>query len=333
MTIRLNAEAIIAGVNLAEVEDTNDSAQAGAYDRLRALSDAELAQAFEDVWPTFAQGLRFSAGDEPVAFRLDRVEVTPENNVELPRDTVVTFIGMLPPNDAAIQMGWDAAYGTLVLRQSEDVDAPFTGLLAPGELSPALPRTGSFEETAFENFTRYLISGFDHIIPKGLDHILFVLGLFFFSTQLRPLLIQVTCFTLAHTITLALATLEIVNIPGSIVEPLIALSIVYVAVENIFARRMTPWRPFVIFGFGLLHGLGFASVLGEFGLEPSRFIASLVAFNIGVEVGQLAVILVAFLAVGLWFGQKDWYRARVAIPASLAIALVGAYWSFERVFL
>lgn len=333
MTIRLNAEAIIAGVNLAEVADTNDSARAEDYDALRALSDSALAQTFENAWPGFASGLTLRAGDVTLTPLLREVEVVTEENPENPRDTLVRFFAPLPPGDAPLRIGWDVSFGALVLRQSETVDQPFTGIIEPGELSPPLPRDGSFEETGWQNFMRYLVSGFDHIIPKGLDHILFVLGLFFFSTQMRPLLIQVSAFTVAHTITLALATLGIVNIPGSIVEPLIALSIVYVAVENVFARRMTPWRPFVIFGFGLLHGLGFASVLGEFGLEPSRFIASLIAFNIGVEVGQLTVIALAFLAVGLWFGDKDWYRSRIAIPASLVIALIGAYWSFERVFL
>ncbi|MEL7258458.1 MAG: HupE/UreJ family protein [Pseudomonadota bacterium] len=333
MTIRLNAEAILAGVDLSEVEDTNDSAQAGDYDALRALSDSDLANAFRETWPAFANGLALRAGDLALTPVLGKIDVVPEDNAENPRDTMVSLSAVLPPGSDPLQIGWDARFGTLVLRQSETVESPFTGIIEPGALSPPLPREGSFQETAGQNFMRYLISGFDHIIPKGLDHILFVLGLFFFSMQMRPLLIQVSAFTVAHTITLALATLGVVNIPGSIVEPLIALSIVYVAVENIFARRMTPWRPFVIFGFGLLHGLGFASVLGEFGLEPSRFIASLIAFNIGVEVGQLTVIALAFLAVGLWFGQKDWYRARIAIPASVIIALIGAYWSFERVFL
>ncbi len=333
ITIRLNAEAILAGVNLSEVEDTNDSAQAADYDALRAMSDDGLQDAFQQAWPAFADGLTLRAGEITLTPLLRDVEVVPEDNIEVPRDTIVVIATPLPPGDTAVQIGWGSEFGTLVLRQSETVKEPFTGIIEPGALSPPLPRDGSFEESGWQNFTRYLISGFDHIIPKGLDHILFVLGLFFFSMQMRPLLIQVSAFTVAHTITLALATLEIVNIPGSIVEPLIALSIVYVAVENVFARRMTLWRPFVIFGFGLLHGLGFASVLGEFGLEPSRFIASLIAFNIGVEVGQLTVIAAAFLAVGLLFGQKEWYRARIAIPASLVIALIGAYWSFERVFL
>ncbi len=123
------------------------------------------------------------------------------------------------------------------------------------------------------------------------------------------------------------------TIPGSIVEPLIAASIVYVAVENILTDGLSRWRPFVIFGFGLLHGLGFASVLGEYGLPSNQFFPALIGFNIGVELGQLTVIAIAFAAVGYWFRDKPWYRARIAIPASVLIALVGAYWFVERVFL
>ena len=332
LSIRLNAEAILAGVDLEAVEDTNDSPVVADYDQLRALSDAELAAQFRDAWPSLAQGFTLRAGGTVLTPDLQNIEVIAEPNAELPRDTLVTLSAALPETANTVQIGWQPSFGSLVLRQEAATEDAFTGMIAPGDLSPEIPVAGGFQETALENFTRYLISGFDHIIPKGLDHILFVLGLFFFSTALRPLLIQVTAFTLAHTITLALATLNIVNVPGSIVEPLIAASIVYVAVENIFVRRMTPWRPVVIFGFGLLHGLGFASVLGEFGLDPSRFVASLVAFNIGVEVGQLTVIALAYLAVGYWFGQKDWYRARIAIPASCVIALIGAYWCIERVF-
>ena len=132
-------------------------------------------------------------------------------------------------------------------------------------------------------------------------------------------------------VVLRLVTKKTIDGGGSIVEPLIAASIVYVAVENIFAKGLNPWRPFVIFGFGLLHGLGFASVLGEFGLPDGQFIPALIAFNIGVELGQLTVIALAFLAVG-WFARKSWYRAGIAIPASCIIAAVGAYWCIERVF-
>jgi hypothetical protein len=120
---------------------------------------------------------------------------------------------------------------------------------------------------------------------------------------------------------------------GSIVEPLIAASIAFVAIENVLNDRLSRWRPFVIFGFGLLHGLGFASVLADFGLPEDQFIPALIGFNVGVELGQLAVIAMAFLAVGVWFGAKPWYRARIAIPASVAIGLVGAFWVVERTLL
>jgi hypothetical protein len=107
-----------------------------------------------------------------------------------------------------------------------------------------------------------------------------------------------------------------------------------VAIENIFMKgQLTPWRPFLIFGFGLLHGLGFASVLEEFGLPQHGFVAALIGFNIGVELGQLFVIAVAFLAVGLWFGNKPWYRRVIAVPASAAIAMMGIWWVIERTIL
>ena len=181
-----------------------------------------------------------------------------------------------------------------------------------------------------EKFFLFTKAGIEHIIPKGTDHILFVLGLFFSSLLLRPLLWQVTAFTLAHTITLALAALGFVQIPGNIVEPLIALSIVWIAVENCLFKQTNKWRPFIVFGFGLLHGLGFAAVLGAYGLPKGNLVPSLLAFNIGVEIGQLLVLVVAALLV-YFIRDKSWYRKRIQIPASLMIALVGLFWFIERV--
>ena len=178
-----------------------------------------------------------------------------------------------------------------------------------------------------------MVSGFEHIIPLGADHILFVLGLFFFSLHLGPLLWQVTAFTLAHTATLALATLGVVSVSPAVVEPLIALSIAYVGVENVLRPRLGWWRPGVVFGFGLLHGLGFASVLSDVGGETGNLVARLLGFNLGVELGQLAVIALAFVALALPFGRKPWWRSHIAVPASLAIAAVGAWWTVERTVL
>ena len=174
----------------------------------------------------------------------------------------------------------------------------------------------------------FIKAGFEHIIPEGLDHILFVLGLFFSSLKFRSLLIQVTAFTLAHSITLALAAIGLVKLQLSVVEPLIFLSIVWVAFENTLFKQTTKWRPLVVFSFGLLHGLGFAALLTEYGLPKDSFISLLLAFNIGVELGQLAVLLIAFILVrAILIKSKN--KNRLKIPASIAIGSVGLFWFIE----
>lgn len=183
-----------------------------------------------------------------------------------------------------------------------------------------------------QRFLLFIKAGIEHIIPKGLDHILFVLGLFFSSLIIGSLLWQVTSFTLAHTVTLALAALGIIQAPGNIVEPLIAFSIIYVAIENCFFKETNKWRPLIVFSFGLLHGLGFAAVLNEYGLPENGLVPTLLAFNIGVELGQLIVLFSA--AALFWFiRKKSWYRLWVQIPASVMIALVGLFWFIERAIL
>jgi HupE/UreJ protein len=187
--------------------------------------------------------------------------------------------------------------------------------------------------TRAEVIAHYSKLGYTHILPGGLDHILFVLGIFLLSLKLKPVLMQVTAFTVAHSITLGLTIYGVVSLSPRVVEPLIALSIVYVAVENLFVTEFRPWRLAVVFTFGLLHGMGFAGVLRELGLPRSEFLTALVSFNVGVEAGQLSVIALASLAVGLRFGGKSWYRSRIAVPASALIALIGGWWTIQRIFL
>lgn len=177
----------------------------------------------------------------------------------------------------------------------------------------------------------YLKEGFQHILPLGFDHILFVLGLFLFSPKLKPVLLQATAFTVAHTVTLGLSVYQIINPPASIVEPLIALSIAYVALENIFAQKIKSTRIAVVFLFGLVHGMGFASALGELGLPQNRFFSSLLLFNIGVELGQITVILAAWLLLAKWLGNKPCYRKAVVIPLSVAILFISLYLLVARV--
>lgn len=172
--------------------------------------------------------------------------------------------------------------------------------------------------------------GYAHIVPKGLDHILFVLGIFLLSRRVRPLLWQVSAFTIAHSITLGLSLYGVARLPSSVVEPLIALSIVYVALENLVTSQLTPWRLVLVFGFGLLHGMGFAGVLQELTLPNGEFLTALVAFNVGVEAGQLTVIGGAMLLVGGWAANRERYRRMVVVPGSVVIAAVGLFWTIER---
>lgn len=171
--------------------------------------------------------------------------------------------------------------------------------------------------------------GFAHVIPLGLDHILFVLGVFLMTRAWKPLLLQVSAFTIAHTLTLWLASAGIVRISASIVEPVIAASIVAIAVENIFHKRFTHWRLLVVFAFGLIHGLGFAGVMSTRLDSTSSLVVGLLGINVGVELGQLAIIGVALLAT-CWISDPAAYRKRVVIPGSILIALAGIWWVVER---
>ena len=183
--------------------------------------------------------------------------------------------------------------------------------------------------TAGQTAGRFLRLGFGHILPEGLDHVLFVLGLALLSPRLSPLLAQVTAFTLAHTVTLALAVYSVLSLPSRVVEPLIAASIVYVAVENLFRREPTWLRLALVFSFGLLHGLGFAGALSEMGWPQGRKLLALLSFNAGVEMGQLTVIAaaVALLAASSRLGIP---RRPVERGLSLAIAAVGLVWFVQR---
>ncbi len=203
-------------------------------------------------------------------------------------------------------------------------------LVTPGAESRPLALSGPLAAPgAGETSRRFLVLGVTHILPYGLDHVLFVAGLALLSPRLGPLLAQVTAFTLAHTVTLALSSYGLVSLPSRIVEPLIALSIVYVGVENAVSPHLRTSRVVLVFAFGLLHGLGFAGVLSEMGLPERHRLLALLAFNIGVELGQLAVIGVAAGAMGLWAASGR-HRQALVRPASLVIAAIGLYWTVRR---
>jgi hypothetical protein len=279
----------------------------------------------------YIDGIELQFDGAPVRPVLSGIDVPPIGDVALSRQTTMRLGGALPAAAKTLTFRYAKRFGSCVVRvrEGERLDAMW---LKNGERSaPYVLGKGFDQRTMADVLLEYAALGFTHIVPLGLDHILFVLGLFLLSTRMAPLLIQVTAFTVAHTLTLALSVYGVVSLPSSVVEPLISASIVYVAVENILTPNLKPWRALVVFGFGLLHGLGFAGVLVEVGLPHGQFVPALVSFNVGVELGQLAVIAIAYLAVGIWGRNRAWYRPRVVIPASATVAAVGLFWTVQRV--
>ena len=198
----------------------------------------------------------------------------------------------------------------------------------------AMPLTELYASpSALDTVGRFIMVGVQHILPGGLDHILFVLAIFLAARRLGALVWQVSAFTLAHTMTLALAATGLVNLSADIIEPVIAFTIAFVAVENLFFKNFIRWRPVVVFVFGLLHGLGFASFFGGLELPSGLFWSALIGFNIGVEIGQLSIIVVAALAVHLLVSggaNSPLYQKWVVRPGSALIGLSGLWWGVSR---
>ena len=345
--LQVNLEALLAGINLDGLANTDDAENGAAYDALRAQPAVQIAGQAGRLLADWNARPLVSAGGTAVLMGLER-SMTADAIASQPRLSLVVLRGTLPPGEDSVTVAWPQGAGPLVLRQ-QGVDAPYTGYLEGGATSDPIDLKGGGAPTGWQVFAEYIIVGFDHILPKGLDHILFVLGLCLLSPRLGPLLWQISAFTAAHTVTLALGGLGLVTLPGSIVEPLIAASIVYVAVENIFGGQgLGRWRAALVFAFGLLHGLGFAGVLGEFGLPEAQFVPALLGFNLGVEFGQITVVLGA--ALFFWLAlqvtrsvtlegeaetledQDVLFRA-TSILGSLAIGFVGLFWVIERTLL
>lgn len=239
---------------------------------------------------------------------------------------------LLPDTAAALTWSSSLVFGAYpVVMHHGDVRLPAqwlqgTQTTSPVALDVLMPPEG------FAAIWRYFVLGFTHILPNGFDHILFVLGLFLLNRQVRPVLIQVSAFTIAHSITLGLSLYGIVRLPASVIEPLIAVSIAYVAVENLFTSTVKPWRVALVFGFGLLHGMGFAEALARLNLPRSEFLTTLITFNAGVEAGQLTVIAMATAIVAALRFSPEQYRLRIVRPVSAAIAAMGVFWTVTRLF-
>lgn len=317
--------------------------QPAAYYALTQSSPETQRAAVQRALPEIHAALPFFAGDtrlqlELQGFTLPQLPEVAFNDPAIDKSATLRFTAKLPAAPAPL---------VLVVPYGAKVDHPVL-------FSASLPATGSLarqwiEEGATEPFdwtpaqppaTRpswlaelwtYLKLGFRHIVPQGLDHILFVLALFFLGLNWRNLIAQTTVFTVAHATTLFLSRYGVFHLPGRIVEPLIAFSIACIALENLWRPKLGPARLALVFAFGLVHGLGFAGSIAEIDFPRDRFVLALLGFNFGVDFGQLFVIGAAFLLVG-WWREKPWFRARVTVPCCLAIAATGLFWTVQRIF-
>jgi hypothetical protein len=335
------------------LDDTSANVTDTQMFELLDAPDLVLADAFAYGRKRFAASFQIFADGAPLPFEIigapDLGAVNQwkaeHSGRALPCKLHFVVTAQLPAGARGMSVRFPQILADVVLSVDRPGVEPVYFPLAPGENAPGIDvgmvGAGSGTEKSAARMDRpavsglgvawrYLKLGFFHIIPEGTDHALFVLGLFLLTPRVKPLLWQITAFTIAHSTTLTLATLDLVRIPSGVVEPTIALTIAFIGIENLFATRVRYWRSAVAFLFGLVHGLGFASGLMEVGLPTGQLASALIAFNVGVECGHVTILCSAFLLLG-WWREKPWFRKRVAIPLSLIIAAVALFWMVQRI--
>ena len=332
INLTINAELFLSGIDASQFVNTANAPEAKIYDQLRLLDAKELESQIKNSESTLKEKLYLKVDQELLSLDLDKISVEITDIKENVRMTRVSFKTTIPKNSQQVTFSWEKELGPLIFRNlsSKIIDGKSTSkwLKAGEETDPLLLNSPR------QNSSRIVLSaihqGIKHIIPEGLDHILFVLGLFFFSRKMGPLLSQVTVFTLAHSVTLILGSLGYISLPTALVEAVIAASIVWIGLENVVRTKLNFSRIGLIFCFGLLHGLGFASMFTQIGLEGSDYLLNLFSFNIGIEIGQI-IVLIPFILAGTILSKLSWYRLVIAIPASIIIAIIGIKIFIDRV--
>lgn len=295
-----------------------------------AVSAAELAAVQEQLVALAVEMLSVRGDSNNVAAQQPRAEIDTTNNVHFratyslraPRLLTIhsALIDRMPRGHrqfTTLYEGDGTALAEMLLSAEQDV--------VEADLGELFPQTHTFAD--------FLKLGVEHIVT-GYDHLLFLFGLLIVIPRFGPAALIITCFTVAHTVTLGLATLGLVQMPSNIVEPLIAATIVYVGVENLLKPEGPRWRWVLTLAFGLIHGFGFAGVLVELGVSRARggVALPLFSFNLGVELGQIAIAAVV-LPVLWWLRRFGWFK-KFAVPgASVFLILIGAWWLLERTVL
>lgn len=334
--IRISIEALLTGIN-GQFKNTTESPNSDHYDELRELQPNELRERFRLFEDEFKESVVLYLDGKEQKFDISKVDIPLPGYTKVPRTSIIILSGKIDRSVSQLVWYYPNRFGDQAVRVRQVDEKNELWHWSDWQWIKTDVKSDVFnldevftKQSVWQVVKTYTISGFQHILPYGLDHILFIVGLFLFSRQLKPLIWQVTMFTIAHSVTLALAMLGFISLSAQIVEPLIALSIAYIAIENIFLQHLNKHRLAIIFVFGLLHGLGFASVLNDFGMPQEDFVKALISFNVGVEIGQLAIVLAMTLFIAHWIKNDKHYRQFIVIPLSSVIALVALYWTWER---
>ena len=333
LDLRLNA----AGVNGTLVVHDLDAAHDLKLPQTESLLDAAVAAKYRDALVALlSPRLAIAFNGRPVSIAWGAIDVVPDR-----QSVRLAFtIADPPPGHTAIQahiFPYDPIHQTFINLYEND-ELKVQAILDASR--QRLEYYAGSTQGRLAVIRTFLWSGIEHIMI-GPDHILFLIGLLLLGGTLARLAVIVTAFTIGHSITLSLAALDMVSPPAYFIEPLIALTIVIVGADNLLVLRasngppkpVTDIRSWLAAGFGLIHGFGFAYVLKEFGLPQAALGWSLFAFNLGVEIGQLLIVLIVAGALMVVGAQSARAARLVAIGGSVAVIAAGAYWFIERVFL
>lgn len=294
------------------------------------LDPVVAAKYFQPLSRLLGERLRFDVNGAAVLIEWRGLELVPDR-----QSLRLSFRLSLPAPVASLRttarlFPYDSNHKTF-LNAYEGAD-PTQAILDASR--PSFEYFAGTRQGAWAVVRKFLPSGIHHILI-GPDHLLFLIGLLLLGGTIRRLILVVTAFTVAHSITLSLAALRLVEPPASIIEPAIALSIIYVGVDNLLVRtgKGRDVRPWIALAFGLIHGFGFANVLREMDLPPRALGWSLFSFNIGVEIGQVLVVVIIAAILAAIRARNELAGRTIAVAGSIAVIVAGGYWFVERVFL
>jgi len=334
VAIDLSLEAAMTGIGT-QYTNTTDAPNSTKYDELRALQPELLKKYFDRFESVFSDSISLSVNGVEQKLKLMSSNIDIVGYKKRPRKSILKYGVQLNQWPKTISWQYGKIYGDNALRyqvyKKDEYNWSEWTWLRGGASSGQIIIDEQETITKTHRALQFISIGFDHVIPLGWDHLLFIVGMAMSTLLWRRLLLLVTTFTLAHTLTLGLAMYGVVEVSARIVEPLIAFSISYVAIENILTKQSIRRKSLVVFLFGLIHGLGFASMLKDFDMHPESFLVTLVGFNVGVELAQIVTVLVVVVVLVLYKKFLPKYRQIVIVPTSLIIAIIGFWWGVERI--